>query len=319
MLRRFRTGVIVVSAAAGLTLLSACSGTTAPPAPVPGGGTGGGQGKLAAAATETAVKLAATDVGELGKVLTDGDGHTLYRFDKDTAKPPKSACVDDCAKAWPPLLSKGDVQLDGVDKSLVGSVTRDDGTEQVTVNGWPLYTYAKDATPGDATGQGVNGTWFAATPQGGKAKSTSDTVKLSAGEVDGVGAAVTDQDGFTLYLFTKDSKKPSKSTCDGDCAKLWPPVLTTGDVALDGIDAKLLGSVKRADGTTQATLGGWPLYRYSKDTAPGQANGMGVKGTWFVIEPNGCKSGTTASTRTAPAKPATSAPAPSASSDPYSY
>ncbi|MEV8609677.1 SCO0930 family lipoprotein [Amycolatopsis sp. NPDC051373] len=320
MLRRFRTGVIVVSAAAGLTLLSACSGTTALPTPVPGGGTGGGQVGNAAAATETAVKLAATDVGELGKVLTDGDGQTLYRFDKDTAKPPKSACVDDCAKAWPPLLSKGDVQVDGVDKSLVGSVTRDDGTEQVTVNGWPLYTYAKDTTPGDATGQGVNGTWFAATPQGGKAgKSTSDGVNLSAGEVKGVGAAVVDQDGFTLYLFTKDSKKPSKSTCDGDCAKLWPPMLTSGDVALDGIDAKLLGSVKRADGTTQATLGGWPLYRYSKDTAPGQANGMGVKGTWFVIEPNGCKSGTTTSTGTAPAKPTTSAPAAGASSDPYSY
>ncbi|MGW4483882.1 SCO0930 family lipoprotein [Amycolatopsis sp. NPDC004368] len=305
MLRTFRTGVLV-SAAAGLTLLSACSGTTAPPAPVPAGGTGGGQ----AVATDTAMKLAATDVADLGKVLTDGDGHTLYRFDKDTAKPPKSSCEGDCAKAWPPLLSKGDVQLDGVDKSLVGTVSRADGTEQVTVNGWPLYTYAKDSVPGDATGQGVNGTWFAATPTGGKAnKSTSDGVALSAGEVDGIGPAVVDQDGFTLYLFTKDSKKPSKSTCDGDCAKQWPPVLTSGDVKLDGIDTKLLGNVKRADGTTQVTLGGWPLYRFAKDTAPGEANGMGVKGTWFVIEPNGCKTAAKTAPKTTASAPTTSAAA----------
>ncbi|QRP45679.1 SCO0930 family lipoprotein [Amycolatopsis sp. FDAARGOS 1241] len=319
MLRWFRTGVIV-TAATGLTLLAACSGKTAQPAPVPVGGAGGGQVGNAAAQTATETKLVATQVGDLGKVLTDADGHTLYRFDRDTAKPPATHCDGDCAKAWPPLLSTGAMKLDGVDKSLVGSLTRADGRQQVTVNGWPLYTYAKDSVPGDATGQGVNGTWFAATPTGSKAgKSSSDGVKLSAGNVGGVGPAVVDQNGFTLYLFTKDSKKPSKSTCDGDCATTWPPVLTSGDVKLDGIDPKLLGTVNRADGTTQATLGGWPLYRFSKDTAPGQANGMGVKGTWFVIEPNGCKSGTTstATTKTTPKPAAPAAPAPS--SDTYGY
>jgi hypothetical protein len=72
-------------------------------------------------------------------------------------------------------------------------------------------------------------------------------------------------------------------------------VLSNGKVELQGIDSKLLGSIKRSDGTEQVTIGGWPVYTFSKDLKPGDANGMGVNGTWFVIEPNGCKVGTTPS------------------------
>ncbi|MEU8630594.1 SCO0930 family lipoprotein [Amycolatopsis sp. NPDC048633] len=299
---RTRIAVSVAAAAAGLAVLTACSGAeTAQPviAPAAAGGTGGGQiangqvGNAAPASNES--KLVVADVANVGQVLTDQNGMTLYRFDKDTAKPPKSNCDGDCAKAWPPMLATGDVQVQGVDKNLVGKVTRSDGTEQITVGGWALYRYAKDAKAGDATGQGVGGAWYASNAKGGKAgqaASEAGVVKLSASNIDGLGAAIVDQNGMTLYLFQKDTKKAKTSACNGDCAKTWPAVLSNGKVELQGIDSKLLGSIKRADGTEQVTIGGWPVYTFSKDTKPGDANGNGVNGTWFVIEPAGCKIGT---------------------------
>lgn len=172
---RTRSALLVASAAAGLITLSAC-----------GGGYGGAYGNDASpanqsqglsqeAAPASGVTLAAAEVGALGQVVTDQNGLTLYRFDKDKAKPASvSNCAQACAKTWPPALGDpASVQLQGVDPALVGSVTREDGTEQLTLSGWPLYTYAKDTTAGDAKGQGVGKTWFAVTPKGKKAQVTS--------------------------------------------------------------------------------------------------------------------------------------------------
>jgi predicted lipoprotein with Yx(FWY)xxD motif len=101
----------------------------------------------------------------LGTVVTSG-GDTLYRFDKDTPKPPKSNCAGACAQTWPPVLSTGGTpRLTGLDPALVGTVARDDGAQQVTLNGWPLYTFAKDE-PGQTKGEGVGGTWHAIAPNG---------------------------------------------------------------------------------------------------------------------------------------------------------
>ncbi len=101
----------------------------------------------------------------LGAVVTSG-GATLYRFDKDTPKPPTSNCNGACASTWPPLLSQGATPTaSGVDQALVGTLTRADGAEQVTLNGWPLYTYAADG-PGETKGEGVGGTWHAIAPSG---------------------------------------------------------------------------------------------------------------------------------------------------------
>jgi predicted lipoprotein with Yx(FWY)xxD motif len=315
---RTRIAVSVAAAAAGLALLTACSGAdTAQPVVAPAGGNGGGQAGNAAVASAGS-KLIVADVANIGQVITDKDGFTLYRFDKDTAKPPKSNCDGDCAKTWPPALSQGDVEVQGVDKSLVGKVTRSDGTQQITVAGWPVYRYAKDAKAGDALGQGVGGAWYAVNAKGGKAgqaannnqndqqQADANTVRLSTqANVAGLNNVIVDQNGMTLYLFTKDTRKAKTSTCNGDCAKTWPPVLSNGKVELQGIDSKLLGSIKRADGTEQVTIGGWPVYRFSKDTKAGDANGQGVNGTWFVIEGNGCKaSGQAASSSTAQQAPA---------------
>lgn len=94
------------------------------------------------------------DVGTYGTVLVNGDGMPLYVFSKDTGG--TSACTGDCTTEWIPLASQGaPVAGDGVDATLLGTITRDDGTMQVTYNGHPLYTFADDTGAGDAAGQGM--------------------------------------------------------------------------------------------------------------------------------------------------------------------
>ena len=243
--------------------------------------------------------LTATDTAELGTILTDADGMTLYRFDKDTAKPPKSNCEGDCATAWPPATTSSDeITLNGVDKAVVGTVTRADGSRQLTIAGWPLYRYVKDTKPGDTNGQGAGGSWFAATPQGKKAlakpaaATSAPPVALVVMKVGDLGPIVTDREGMTLYRFDKDTAKPSKSNCEGDCAAAWPPVITASpQVQVDGVDPALVGTVARADGSLQVTIAGWPVYRFAKDTKPCDTNGQGVGGVWFAITAQGKKAG----------------------------
>lgn len=101
-----------------------------------------------------AIAVAASDLGE---ILVDGDGNTLYLFVPDAQGP--SVCNDGCADAWPPLF--GEVAAgDGVDAALLGTASRDDGSEQATYNGWPLYYFASDTSAGDTNGQTVNEVWY---------------------------------------------------------------------------------------------------------------------------------------------------------------
>jgi predicted lipoprotein with Yx(FWY)xxD motif len=107
------------------------------------------------------VKLAQN--AQLGPILTAGD-MTLYVYTKDT--PGKSNCYNQCAVNWPPLLLKDGEQLNappGLAGNL-GTTTRTDGTQQVTLNGAPLYFWNKDKAVGDTTGHKVNGVWFVAEP-----------------------------------------------------------------------------------------------------------------------------------------------------------
>lgn len=111
-----------------------------------------------AMAGEATVALGGTDLGE---VLVGPDGRTLYMFDPDAQG--DSTCYDQCATAWPPLTVDDDAEPaagEGVDAALLGTTERTDGTTQVTYDGWPLYYWAQDAAPGDATGQAVNDVWW---------------------------------------------------------------------------------------------------------------------------------------------------------------
>jgi predicted lipoprotein with Yx(FWY)xxD motif len=107
----------------------------------------------------------------------------------------------------------------------------------------------------------------------------------------GLGTYLVDSQGRTLYLFEKDTGK--KSMCSGACASLWPPSTTSGHPkAGSKVDAALLGTSTRSDGTSQLTYNGHPLYRYSGDTAAGDTNGQDLTtfgGGWYVVSPAGQK------------------------------
>jgi predicted lipoprotein with Yx(FWY)xxD motif len=118
--------------------------------------------------------LQVAQISGIGNVVSDDDGFLLYRYDKDTAQPPKSNCVEtECVLVWSPLLSaSGKVNAKGIDQALLGTIDRGKGLKQVTLGGWPLYRNTNDEGAGDATGNGVDGLWFAVGPDGRKAKVT---------------------------------------------------------------------------------------------------------------------------------------------------
>lgn len=99
------------------------------------------------------------------------------------------------------------------------------------------------------------------------------------------GTILTTASGMTLYLLTGDS--PTTSICTGACPPAWPPLTSKGAPSAGrGVEAKLLGTITRSDGSRQVSYNGHPLYTFSGDTAPGQVNGEGINnfgGTWYVL------------------------------------
>jgi predicted lipoprotein with Yx(FWY)xxD motif len=150
---------------------------SAPPQPPGDGygsssGSGASGGGPATGGTATGgVALAARVSPDLGTIVTDAQGFTLYRFDQDKAKPPTVTCTGDCAVKWPPVVvdPEGQLTLQGVDQAMIGMVQRPDGASQLTINGWAVYRFSGDTTPGATTGHGVGNVWFAVTPDGKKA------------------------------------------------------------------------------------------------------------------------------------------------------
>jgi predicted lipoprotein with Yx(FWY)xxD motif len=98
----------------------------------------------------------------VGNYLTDGTGGTLYYYTKDSAG--MSACSGDCLKAWPAFTTSSFVVPSALDAADFNSITRDDGTMQVTYMGYPLYYWVKDRKRGDITGQGVGKVWYVIDP-----------------------------------------------------------------------------------------------------------------------------------------------------------
>jgi predicted lipoprotein with Yx(FWY)xxD motif len=99
-----------------------------------------------------------------------------------------------------------------------------------------------------------------------------------------LGDILVDADGRTLYAFTKD--KGDQSVCSGQCATNWP-ALTGAATARTGAQAALLSSSKQANGSTQVTYGGKPLYYFAGDAKPGDTNGQGVGNVWFAVTADG--------------------------------
>jgi predicted lipoprotein with Yx(FWY)xxD motif len=163
------------ASAAGGSTAEQSSATTAstPAAPTTtaaSGASGGSSGTSAAGVATISV----THNGELGSILVAGPKQqTVYLFAAD--KGPMSTCSSACAEVWPPVTSTGKPKAAaGASAADLGTITRSDGTKQVTYKGHPLYFYAGDGTSGGETsGQGINSfgaPWYVLSPSGSEVK-----------------------------------------------------------------------------------------------------------------------------------------------------
>jgi predicted lipoprotein with Yx(FWY)xxD motif len=157
-----RSRSITYLAGAGAAVLTALAAAGC------GGGGYGDSAGTTTPASEHHASIGAAIEGELGTILVDSKGRTLYLFRSDSGS--KSTCLGACAAAWPPLPAAGKPTVSGrADASLVGTTTRPDGEQQVTYNGHPLYLYAGDQNAGDTRGQGLTdfgASWYALSPAG---------------------------------------------------------------------------------------------------------------------------------------------------------
>jgi predicted lipoprotein with Yx(FWY)xxD motif len=168
-----RLAASVGGAAAGAVLAAACSsgGGSSSSAPAASGASGSGSGATVIATATTSA----------GTVLTDGSGRAVYLWAKDTSG--MSACSGACAGAWPPVTTTGTATAAGSAKaSDLGTITRSDGTKQVTYDGHPLYYFSGDSGSGTAAGQGNDGfgaKWWLVGPSGSDV--TTSVSSFSAG------------------------------------------------------------------------------------------------------------------------------------------
>lgn len=167
MKKHLSIGLSTVALAA---LLSGCAGT---------GGTATSPTSAAttppgsAAATSAPASTSAAAAPDLkvadsaaGRIVVDGKGMSVYYYTKDVKDSGTSTCTGGCLDAWPPALAAADTPtVDGV-TGTVGTIATPDGQKQLTVNGMPVYYYAKDLAAGDILGQGVGGVWYLVAPTG---------------------------------------------------------------------------------------------------------------------------------------------------------
>jgi len=167
-----------------------------------------------------------------------------------------------------------------------------------------------------SAGSGPSGTAASTSPSttGAPASGGQPTgITIKTASVTGYGTILVDGSGHTLYILS--SEQGGKITCTdaNGCTNVWPdtelPAGVTSATAGRGIQASLLSTVKDAAGGLYVTYGGWPLYTFSHDTAPGQVSGEGITsfgGTWYVIDANGMPVKSSQSTSTSTSAPASS-------------
>jgi predicted lipoprotein with Yx(FWY)xxD motif len=167
---------LLAAAAVGVVGCGSQNGPTSGTAAAPSAAAGAAEHSQHAAHHGTSdpgkVTLYAVQTGELGVVTTDGNGRLLYRFDDDSSSPPASHCTGECAQTWLPVVLANGQQPDllGVDPGNVGTVRRPDGSEQMTLAGWPLYVNKDDDGSLKEPAATATGKWSAVTPSGDKAQ-----------------------------------------------------------------------------------------------------------------------------------------------------
>ena len=257
------------------------------------------------AVAQDEASVAVAEDPELGQILTDIEGMTLYLFTNDEQGSGKSVCNDDCLANWPAFTADDPLTLpDGVDGELT-QITRDDGTSQVAYNGWPLYYFVGDTAAGDVNGQGVGDVWYVIDSTvlsgGAEASQVTSPVASPVGSPEAtpvagdasvqvlddpeLGEILTDSEGMVLYTFANDEQGSGVSTCEDECLANWPAFVADDPLTLpDGVPGELT-QIERPDGTMQVAYNGWPLYYFAGDTAAGDTNGHELNDVWFVVTP----------------------------------
>ena len=171
------TSLSRAAVATSLLAITALAGCGSSDTTTPASSTSSSSSSTSSTSSTSSPSSAAADLGvaetSLGQVVVDGSKMTVYVFTKDKPGSGASACTGDCLVAWPPVTTTAETPtLDGV-TGTVGTITAQDGSKQVTLNGSPLYLFAKDTKPGDVTGQGVGKVWYVVDPAGTMLTATS--------------------------------------------------------------------------------------------------------------------------------------------------
>lgn len=235
---------------------------------------------------EAALAQAPLDVG-LGtavvagtrqEVLTAADGRTLYApVDRTLARGSPAAI----APAWQPLILPSGVLRAPYDLGGVFALRQTAGGPQVTYNGYPLYTYAGDSSPGQANGALLPG-WRVATPTLGVPDALR-TVLLGRWTIDVRGAeetVLTDAAGQTLYYL--DSDTATAVRCTGACAEVWLPFTAPFGSFVQGVGTPGTFSLLPGPNGYQVCYNGHPLYTFIGDLKAGEAEGDGFQGIWHA-------------------------------------
>jgi len=218
---------------------------------------------------------------------------------------------------WPALLTDGaPIAGPGINPTLLGTVTRTDmsfggSVQQVTYGGLPLYRFFLDEVPGEMEGANLfdpvtspTGTWYLVDPSRGLPATGPARLLQESAPVDGTGPnqtvlAASMNDNFSLFpqasfpVYTLSTDTGHTSNCAGQCALIWPPLLTSGQAEAGfNVDQHGLGQIVRSDGTHQVTFDGHPLYLFAGDayipgipgiSGPASINGAGVSSPWGVF------------------------------------
>jgi len=204
-----------------------------------------------------------------GKILVDSKGMTLYAFTKDG--PNVSNCTGQCLAAWPPLLlAAGEpIKGDGI-SGTVSTITLADGTRQVTLNDMPLYYWAGDTQPGDATGYGVNNLWYTVHPDAPSVKVSDQALKGNTVTITSVAAA---EPGWLVIHANADGKP---GTVIG-----YTPVVPgwNGDVMVT-IDTSM--ATQHLFAMLHVDRGAMDTYEFPGADAPVTVGGVTVSPAFFV-------------------------------------
>jgi predicted lipoprotein with Yx(FWY)xxD motif len=222
----------------------------------------------------------------LGPYLADYAGYSLYiytaDFPGDCQSPPISTCYDDCAEAWPIFDAGARELVEALDPTVFGSFMRDDGTQQTTYYGWPLYYYKKDLEPLVTLGQGKGKIWFLAE------QVLPNLIQMRAPEAAGGVKYLADGRGHTLYAYDGDGigtdSHPPRVECVSECLNGVVPFAVRSLRAVTTLEPDDLSIFVRPTEGQQVSFRGQALYLSDADTRSGDMNGL-LRDGFRLVEP----------------------------------